>query len=289
MEILILGQGFVGDYLFDHLGKDLNRKVLQYRRKSHDYLTKDFFLDRLTENSIVINCSGYTGKPNVDACEDDKEACFNLNAVNPVIIQNYCKLVPGVRYIHVSSGCIYTGYEKEYTEYSKPNFGIWNTESSYYSKTKHLAEIYLDKFYTAILRIRMPFCGANSSRNLLVKLLNYDNLINQENSLTCMEDFAMFVEKFILQFQPGIYNVVNTGHANGSTIVEQMSVYKNLINPRWKFIRLNELQTRARRSNCVLSTEKIESLGLALPSVGDSLQKYCEILSIQKVKSCQKS
>ncbi len=58
--------------------------------------------------SAVINCAGYTGKPNVDACELDKANCLAGNAVLPGVIAEACQEL-GIPWGHVSSGCIFTG------------------------------------------------------------------------------------------------------------------------------------------------------------------------------------
>lgn len=294
MNILILGKGFIGNYLYQYLNSVPEPKQINILyRADCDYTDKEslrkYILNHFQntyDQLVVINCSGYTGKPNVDACESNKEECFQLNAVNPVTIQNICKSISStIRFIHISSGCIYNGYGKEYTEYSKPNFGIWNTESSYYSKTKHLAEIYLDKEFTAILRIRMPFCSDAVDRNLLIKLLNYNNLISQENSLTCVEDLVEFIYKFIPKFQPGIYNIVNSGSSiNAEQIITAMGTTYHMKNLKWSIKREVELGLVAKRSNCVLSTEKITSMGLALPDVRVSLAKCMKKLSTKCLK-----
>ena len=40
---------------------------------------------------FVVNCAGYTGKPNVDACELHKTECLNGNAILPGILREACE------------------------------------------------------------------------------------------------------------------------------------------------------------------------------------------------------
>ena len=155
MNVLILGKGYVGNYLNDRLKKIAtvhfeNRQWFNYTNLS--VLNKRF---EGSEYDYVINCSGFTGRPNVDQGEDEKELCYELNTFAPLWINSMCKL-HDINYIHISSGCIYTGYEKQYTEEDEPNFGLFNEESSTYSKSKHAYELGSDHGLT--LRIRMPFC-----------------------------------------------------------------------------------------------------------------------------------
>ena len=60
------------------------------------------------------------GKPNVDEGELKKELCFELNTFGPLRVSNLCK-TKNINYIHISSGCIYTGYDKCWEEDDEPN------------------------------------------------------------------------------------------------------------------------------------------------------------------------
>jgi dTDP-4-dehydrorhamnose reductase len=291
-NIIIIGRGFIGSYLKKHLATSLpEASIHNISRADVDYFneiklkkylreTSHFYDGYCTEN-VLINCSGFTGKPNVDECELKKEECFEYNVKLPIYLSHFCSKN---KYwlINVSSGCIYTGYQKEFTEEDEPNFGFYNPESSFYSKCKHLAEKLSLNYYTSLLRIRMPFCGYSSPRNLLTKLLNYNNLVKFKNSLTSIDDFSDFVSSFIdKQFyktEPGIYNVVNPGGMDAEEITQVLSKH-NLINKNWKFVNINDLNLKAGRSNCVLSTEKITSLGLSLPSVHLSLDRCAQMMA----------
>jgi dTDP-4-dehydrorhamnose reductase len=284
-NIILLGKGYVGTHLYNSLKQNTNFHVSSICRAEVDYfdtialkkyIRENIFLNHNTHDDyIIINCSGFTGRPNVDQCESNKELCFKLNTKLPVKLSYFCKK-NNYWLLNVSSGCIYTGYEKEFTEEDQPNFGIYNPESSFYSKCKHLAEELCNLDSTTFLRIRMPFCGYSSDRNFINKILKYDNLISYSNSLTCIEDFAVFVEQFIknkyYKSHTGIYNVVNKGSANAKDVVLLLSKY-NHINKNWKFVEIKDLNLKANRSNCILSDEKITSMNLKLPNVIESLER----------------
>ena len=116
--------------------------------------------------------------------------CYELNTFTPLRISNLCKTY-GINYIHISSGCIYTGYEKQFTEEDAPNFGLFSKESSTYSKSKHAYELGCD--YGLIIRVRMPFCDQLHDRSYLTKILKYNNLINQVNSKTYVPQLLDFI------------------------------------------------------------------------------------------------
>ena len=284
MNVLILGRGFVGTRLFRYLKSSSHiTSVYAISRAVVDYTDRDVLGTYLRLNpgtDIIINASGYTGSPNVDACESDKTSCWNLNVLLPVMIESVCK-ESNIQFIHISSGCIYNGYEQRWREEDSPNFGLHTDTSSWYSKTKHAAETLLDLSETIVLRIRIPFTKDNTPRNYLMKLLHYDNLISYLNSVTCIEDFNVFVSKLLsTKPGPGIYNVVHDDPVSGREVIEILQSV-GIDNPNWEFTSIDNLDIIANRSNCILSTDKLISLDMNLPYVYNALKQSASILSKQ--------
>jgi dTDP-4-dehydrorhamnose reductase len=185
--------------------------------------------------------------------------------------------------VHVGSGCVYTGYEKEYTEDDAPNFGLFSADSSFYSKCKHEFELLADNYCVYILRIRIPFSGQRVPKNYFTKLLKYDNLIDNENSVTSLNDFCNFMFKFnvlIRDLPGGIYNVVNPQPVKTEQTLQLFEKY-GLKNPNWKMIKDTELKTVAKRSNCVLSAEKLTQYNLQLPDTLLSLERDIKVFAAQ--------
>ena len=284
-RVVIFGKGFLGQTL----GKSLLERghaVAVYSKQDVDYTNHQVLENWLKSMPycMVINASGYTGVPNVDAAEDNKELCWKLNVQVPATIASAIESAGSLhRMIHISSGCIYNGYDKDYTEEDTPNFGLFNSDSSFYSKTKHAAETVLNGLPVYSFRLRIPFDGTLSHRNYFSKLMKYDSLISVNNSITCIDDFCKFVHDFIQKRQSsslpfGPYNVVNPGVIEAAEIVQMLRSH-GVKNPKHRFIDLDELDTKAKRSNVVLSTEKIDGLGLSLPPVGESLRRCVEEFS----------
>lgn len=277
MKILILGKGYIGNYLAKgntkhkivHISKsDVNYEdpdnLVKFLHKETDYPKADF--------DWIINCSGYTGRPNVEACETDKENCYHYNVTVPLFITKVANRFR-IPIIHIGSGCIYDGYPHPYTEDHLPNFGADSNLSSFYSKTKDAFEKLSEHFERYIFRIRIPFNGIPESKNYLWKLLNYSNLISQQNSITNVDDLVSFVYKFIEKKRLlGIYNVTNKGSIDAKTVTEILK-QNGLENPNWNFVEIKDANFKVGRSNCVLDTTKIEDLGLGLPTVKESLEK----------------
>ena len=138
MRIIILGKGYVGTNLFNELNEKYNVSI--FAKSELDYTDRWNFIMELTntydEETYVINCSGFTGRPNVDEGEHRKEECWKYNVVVPLELNKACKET-GAEIIHITSGCIYSGYQKEWDENDTPNFGIYSDDASFYSKSKH--------------------------------------------------------------------------------------------------------------------------------------------------------
>jgi len=257
-NVLILGKGYIGQNVAHSLG------VYNTHLKSSDDLNYHDIkvLSRFLLNNdidLVINCSGFTGRPNVDEGEIKKELCWKLNVESPLCINRLCNGL-GVRYVHISSGCIYDTYDKIYTEESNPNFGLFNV-SSFYSKSKHAFETLSRCFDNKIIRIRMPITPYETQRNYLTKIKNYDNIIDKLNSKTYIPDLCNFIHNLLkhntIGFWNGqdIYNVVNPNPLDTRTIISKMKEF-GYDNPNWKFVDLKDLDIKAPRSNCVLDNTK---------------------------------
>lgn len=256
MNIAILGTGFIGNYLNSY--GTLSDKHLTYLLNQTDdrYHVPGRLREFIKTHKIdvVVNTCGYTGYPNVDACEDNKAQCTLYNITVPLVIEEECKATDA-KFINVSSGCIYTGYDKDYVEEDEPNFGIHNLDSSFYSKSKHLSEMFLDKDFTNIIRIRMPVTSRMDHKNLLSKLKKYDNIIDFKNSKTDVGRLCEFVEVVVENFKPGIYNAVHSKTLSTKEVTDIMTEY-GLQNDKWKFVPYEDLPIKANRSNCVLDNSK---------------------------------
>ena len=284
-KVIVLGNGYIGKKIYSYLTSTMTDFDVVTMSK-YDYnnpaLLRESLFNSLRsefnnyEQKWLINCVGYTGKPNVDACENDKQTCWDLNVTFPTILADFC-LQNNIKVINISSGCIYDG-TKIYSEEDDPNFGISNGDSSWYSKTKHAAELCLSAYpnvYT--LRIRMPICNDfNSGKNYLAKLLKYNNLLQETNSKTVIEDLAHVVNRLInIRTVPtGIYNCVNPEPLSTKEVTEILDKH-GLWNPHWKFINYEQLKEHivANRSNCVLAVDKSVEYGLQFPSERESLNR----------------
>jgi dTDP-4-dehydrorhamnose reductase len=250
---VLIGHGYVGQ----KIKAQLDAEKASYFWISHN--------DPIPKNArAIINAAGFTGKPNVDACEIYKQETIDGNVIFPVALE---RANPNTPIIHISSGCVYNGYpEGGYTELDAPNFTFNN--GSFYSGAKALAQEmlmpYMNKSY--LFRIRLPFCAEHTQKNLLTKYENYSKLIDVRNSLSCMEDIAKLTVHFGHMLpKPGIYNACNPGSMTTREIVDIMGLSK-------EYFTDEEFQSviKAPRSNCVLNTDKISKI-YPLPDIREAM------------------
>jgi dTDP-4-dehydrorhamnose reductase len=256
-------------------------RVIRARDQTRDTLNQIF---KHQKPELVLNCAGYTGHPNVDACEDHRMECASGNITFPHRLAEVC-YSHDVPMGHISSGCIYTGKRpdgKGFTEEDKPNFTFEQKNCSFYSGTKAMAEKYLFDFPEVWQwRLRIPFNNdMECPRNYLYKLLNYKRLLNAENSLSQINQFVVACMICVKKRFPfGIYNITNPGSVTTKRITELFNKY--MVPPRdFQFFESDEAfnaTVKAPRSNCVLDSSKIINLGVPLPPLEEELDKAIRI------------
>ena len=282
MKILLFGpRGYLGQQF-----KALYPDVTASEADVTDSKAAGAELDRVRPD-IVINAAGKTGTPNVDWCEDHKEETLRGNVTGPLVLLDECGK-RGIYWVQLSSGCVYEGKRgnisnrgnrgsgaEGFTEEDPPNFF-----GSFYARSKAWSEQMLREVCDSvggrggilILRLRMPFDGSSSPRNLIMKLRKYAKVLDVENSLTFMPEFLSAAKVLIERRRTGIWNIVNPGIISPFTI---MQMYQEIVDPAHRFerITLKDLPTvvKAGRSNCILSTKKLEGEGISLRPVEEAM------------------
>jgi dTDP-4-dehydrorhamnose reductase len=281
MILLLGGSGYVGQAYQRLLG----RKGLEFRnlvRKEVDYTNGAALANLLadTKPDFLINAAGYTGKPNVDACESDKTNCVFGNAVLPGIIREACERT-ATPWGHVSSGCIFTGERPGgggFREEDAPNFSFRTNNCSFYSGTKALGEEVLAGAEGCFVwRLRIPFNEVESPRNYLTKLMRYARLLEAANSLSQLDEFVRATfECWEKRLPFGKYNVTNPGAVTTHEVVDAIRK-SGVCDKEFSFFTDEEefMKTAAKtpRSNCVLDTTKLESAGVEMTEVHEAIEK----------------
>ncbi len=281
MIYLLGGSGYVGQ-AYQALLARKNIPFRNLRRAEIDYTNPAILSAALKADrpEFLINAAGYTGKPNVDACELHKTDCLFGNAVLPGLIAQACAEA-GVPWGHVSSGCIYTGKRADgsgFTEEDTPNFSFRTNNCSFYSGTKALGEEVLsDKPDVYIWRLRIPFDNVDNPRNYLTKLMRYAKLLDAENSISQLHEFVAATFACWEKRVPfGTYNVTNPGHVTTREVVSLIE--KSGVHPKkYEFFSSEDefmkLAAKTPRSNCVMSSAKLASVGIQMTPVRDAVEQ----------------
>jgi UDP-glucose 4,6-dehydratase len=305
MIVLLGASGYIGQAFEKELVRRETKFVSLSRRQVNyaDFETlRQFLIQR--RPAFLINCAGYTGKPNVDACETAKADTLQGNTLLPVTIAHACAAT-GVPWGHVSSGCIYAGAkivengsvqtEKDlsqpplkqllaenrtafhgFTETDPPNFSFSDTPCSFYSGTKALGETAIENIgQNYIWRLRIPFDEFDSSRNYLSKVQRYARVYDNVNSVSHRADFVNACLDLWTKRAPfGIYNVTNTGFV---TTREVVAMIQRILNPQRDFEywendeEFYKNAAKTPRSNCILDNSKLLAAGVQMRPVQEAI------------------
>ena len=225
-KTLLLGAtGYIGSAF----ATELQRRGTPFyalSRKELDYTRFDLLFAHLRETkpAFVINAAGYTGKPNVDACETARAETLQGNTLFPQSLAQACLATgsptatflpvastpapksprtatpasnptspnPNFRIlIRIHSIRIRLRRPNGFTETDPPNFSFRSPPCSFYSGTKALGEEAMLPLANGYLwRLRIPFDEIDNPRNYLTKVQTYSKVYNNVNSISHRADFV---------------------------------------------------------------------------------------------------
>lgn len=305
--ILLLGaSGYIGDAFKTELARR-GWECRSLARRDVDYTRFPVLLDVLSSlrPSFLINTAGFTGKPNVDACESQQAETLLGNALLPQTIAQACD-VAKIPWGHVSSGCIYTGAKirgagatrvepdltrpevwetltrhpervEGFSESDTPNFSFRHPPCSFYSGSKALGEEAIqDLGRSYVWRLRIPFDEHDGPRNYLSKIQRYSKVYQNANSLSHRGDFVRACLDLWGNRAPfGIYNVTNPGFVTTGQVVARI---EGILKPGRSFDfwasdeEFYRTAAKTPRSNCVLDTRKLREAGVVLRPVEEAIE-----------------
>ncbi len=278
MKVLVLGNGFISQHLPYPI---INERIIP------DNLAVKLLLQAYKPD-VLINCIGKTGRPNVDWCESHQSETFMANVIIPGLLAHECEKL-GIRLIHIGSGCVYFGQSPNMATVESDWEGLgryhpieedsgWKeidfaNPQSYYSKTKYACDLIIGSLsHVTTLRIRMPISSKNDPRNFINKVRGYNQVIDIPNSVTFIDDLVRCVDWAIHNNKTGIYHVVNP---QPLTAAQVMKEYKKHV-PEHKFSIISEKElnaiTIAKRSNCILNSDKLKQDGFIMTPTWEALQ-----------------
>lgn len=267
MKVITLGNGFIASHL--------PYEIAKYRLTPNEE-DMGFFIDEFKPD-VVVNATGFCGRPNVDQCETNKTQTYMSNVVVPAMLAEEC-FNRNIQLVHIGSGCIYFGESpnkqtvSELADDSEPyeeDMGWKETDfanpKSYYSKTKYACDLLLGQMpNVTTLRIRMPISTRNTERNFINKIRGYKQLIDIPNSVTFLNDLVGCIDWVIDNSKTGIYHVVNPQPISAADVMREYQKYV----PSHNFKLITEAQldsmTVAKRSNCIINGDKLKNEGFEM-------------------------
>lgn len=279
MIYLLGGSGYVG-HAYQALLTQKGIPFRNLRRAQIDYTNRDMLRAELLRDKpeFLINAAGYTGKPNVDACELHRHECVLGNAVLPGVVADACADA-GIPWGHVSSGCIYTGARADgrgFTEDDPPNFTFRTNNCSFYSGCKALGEeVLAGKPDLFTWRLRIPFDNVDNPRNYLTKLIRYPRLLEARNSISQLEEFCAATFACWEKRVPfGTYNVTNPGEVTTHEVVDLIR-QSGVSNKEFVFFaderEFMQLAAKTPRSNCTMDSSKLARVGIVMTEVREAI------------------
>lgn len=227
MKILVLGsEGMLGHVVklyFLEQGHDVKGTS---RSGNEDYTfdaTKNIsdigkFIDDFKPD-VIINCIGILNK----VAEDNKPLAVIVNSYLPHYVDEMCRN-RGIKFIHVSTDCVFDGKVGDYTEDS------FRTATDFYGRSKGLGEVNND----VNLTLRTSIVGPDKNPNgigLFQWFMNQENETNGFDKVvwtgvTTLE-LAKCMEKAVANNLTGLRHAVNNQKIDKYSLLELFKKYFN--------------------------------------------------------------
>jgi dTDP-4-dehydrorhamnose reductase len=306
MIVVFGASGYIGEAFVRELQRR-GEPFISVSRAQMDYTRFEVLLAFLRDKKpeFLINAAGFTGRPNVDACEIAKAETLAGCVLLPQTIAHACA-VAGIPWGHVSSGCLYSGakivdgekvrvekdmtrpemralIEKQperirgFTEEDAPNFSFREPPCSFYSGAKAMGEEAIagvGQNYS--WRLRIPFDEFDGPRNYLSKVQRYSKVYDNLNSVSHRGEFARVCVDLWKRRAPfGIYNITNPGFITTRRVVELVEKFLRPNRP-FEFFSNDEefyrVAAKTPRSNCVLDVSKLLATGIQMLPVEEAIE-----------------
>jgi dTDP-4-dehydrorhamnose reductase len=265
--VLLCGyRGWIGSQICAHYKGHKSIKIIPV---STDIASPALVRAMLEDHApdVVLNAAGYT---DFNECEKHKNKCFRSNLIGPLVLAGATN-ERKIRFINIGTGCIFNGYEKQWSTADLPNF-----VESVYGKAKAAADIALRAYpNTTQLRIRLPMSTVPHSKNLIDKAISFLHVHSWPNSVTLLDDFIPALEPFFTRQEDcGIYNMVNPGLVTMQGIVALWETYIDGNHYHIPIGNKNPPEEKIPRSHCILADPHPSLRVLDTGAIREILQVY---------------
>jgi nucleoside-diphosphate-sugar epimerase len=284
MKWLVFGyKGWIGQQVVNILESDsdsdsgehtvITSDIRADDEKNVEKLLQDVQPDRVMSLIGRTHGPGYT---TIDYLEQKGKIIENVrdNLYGPLVLGLLCKK-HNIHYTYLGTGCIFSGYDKEYTEESSPDFF-----GSSYSVVKGFTDRLMKQLDEHVLnvRIRMPITSEKDNvRNFIYKITHYEKICSMENSMTVLPELLPLMVDMAVKKQTGTINLTNPGAITHNDILE---MYKEIVDPAftWQNFSVEEQDKilLSGRSNNVLETTKLQELYPNVKPIKESIREVLE-------------
>ena len=226
-----------------------------------------------TKVDAVVHCAAYTS---VDAAEDNKGLCMNVNVEGTKNIAKACKKIDA-KMIYISTDYVFNG------EGEKP----WEPEDecaplNVYGRSKYEGELAVEKYLDKYFIVRIAWVFGINGKNFVKTMLNLGetkdeiNVVNDQfGSPTYTYDLSRLLVDMLETEKYGKYHATNEGvctwYEFAKEIFRQADMRVN-VNP----VTSDMFCARAKRPhNSKMAKEKLDEQGfIRLPDWRDALTRY---------------
>ncbi len=275
MKILITGaNGMLGHDLASVL---VDHELFLFDSKSLDITDKNKVETEVgkVKPDIVINSAAFT---DVDGCESQYEAAYDVNANGPRNLALVCKDL-NIPLLHVSTDYVFKG-DKNTPLVEDDPVG----PKTAYGKTKLEGEEFIKEILDDYYIIRTAWLYGHNGANFVETMLSLAenntelNVVNDQiGSPTFTYDLAVKIKEIIESGKYGIYHVTNSGYCSWYDFACEIFKLSN-INIKVNPVSTEEFPRPAIRPKySVLSNKKLTDNGFKpLRNYVDALKKYLE-------------
>lgn len=209
MKVLVTGAG--GQLGADMLSALAAHEVVGLSREQLDIADEDAVLSALREErpELVVNCAAYT---QVDACEDERDLAWMVNALGPWWLARGCAEV-GAALLHISTDYVFDGTsDRPYTEFDPI------APQSVYGQSKAAGEQLIRRTLGRHFIVRTSWVQGAHGKNFVKTMLRLGRdrdeltvVADQVGSPTFTFDLAPALAQLAGTDRYGTYNLTNTG------------------------------------------------------------------------------
>jgi dTDP-4-dehydrorhamnose reductase len=268
MRVFITGAGGqLGRDLVTEFARHGHHEVVAAEHQHLDVGDREAVLGLITATrpDAVVHPAAWTA---VDACEDDPDRAFRVNALGTRHVAEAARRVDAP-VLYVSTDYVFDGTKTApYVEWDDPN------PQSVYGRSKLAGEHELDGGSTVVRTAWVcGYHGANMVKTVLRLAGEHDTLRFVDDQRGCpsfTEDLAVVVKQLVVERRPGVFHVTNQGAVSWFEFAREVLRFAGLDPERVEPIATADLdppRPAPRPANSVLDNAALRLSGL--PSLAD--------------------